>query len=511
MAPIRRLIVTGASGLVGRHLLEAWKEDFLIHGIARRSQSRSGAPRHPQIFWHQVDIGDRDRLARVFQDISASGGADACIHLAVHRDFTGEEHPEYWRTNVEGLRNVLDQCVSTGVRRFAFSSSLAACRFPPSGEAVDESSKPDGHHVFSRTKAAGEGMLREYGNRLHSTIIRFAAVFSDWCEYTPLFVLLSTWLSGAWNRRILAGRGTFAIPFLHVWDVAPFFRAVFERYERLDPEEILIASPDGAVSHRQLYDSATLLYHGDEVRPFRVPKPVCAAGIRVRYHLGRFQHERPFERPWMTPFIDRAMPINAARTRARLGWEPRERLSLLRRMPFLVENLKTDPLEWHRKNRAALREIRLRANLRVHAILERHLEDIARSLTDWLESPERLQQLPHYRTFGAEAHHWHHVLILRNLMNAVRSRERAVFMAYCADLARRRFEAGFSAQEVLEVFDALDRLCVMHLLRDPDARGLEAPIRAYVSMTLRFGADQVEEVFDRLTARERGEATSGSR
>jgi nucleoside-diphosphate-sugar epimerase len=504
-----RLVVTGASGFVGRHLLEAWKEDFLIHGIARRSQSRSGAPKHPNIAWHQVDIGDRDGLMRVFRDIAAAGGADACIHLAAHYDFTGEEHPEYWRTNVEGLRNVLDQCVSLGIPRFVFSSSLAACRFPPAGGALDESSAPDGFHVYSRTKAAGEGMLREYRDRMHSTIVRFAALFSDWCEYPPLFVLLSTWLSGAWNRKVLAGRGAFAIPFLHVWDVAPFLRALLDRFDRLEPEEILIASPDGAVSHRQLYESATLLYHGDEVPPLCVPKPVCAAGIAVRHFVGRFQHERPFERPWMARFIDRAMTIDGTRSRARLGWEPRERLSILRRMPFLVENLKTDPLEWHRKNRAALKEIRLRANLRIHALIERHEEGIARELTEWLSDPARGDRLPHYRAFGDEVHRWHHVLILRNLMNAIRTRERTVFMAYCADLARRRFESGFSAREVLEVFEALDRICVERLLQDADSKGLEASIRAYVSMTLRFGADQVEEVFDRLATRGRAEAGAG--
>jgi nucleoside-diphosphate-sugar epimerase len=202
-----RLVVTGASGFVGRHLLAALEEDFRIYGIARRSQARSGAPRHPNISWYQVDIGDRPGLTTVFDQIAADGGADTVIHLAAHYDFTGEEHPEYMRTNVEGLRNVLDLSKEHRVRHLIFSSSVAASRFPGPGRALDEDSLADGDHIYARTKRIGEAMLAEYGDAFRSTIVRFAAMFSDWCEYPPLFMFLLTWLSPAWNRGILGGRG----------------------------------------------------------------------------------------------------------------------------------------------------------------------------------------------------------------------------------------------------------------------------------------------------------------
>ena len=54
-----RLIITGASGFIGRHLLDYFKEDFRIVGLARRSQLHCGAPVHNNITWYQVDIGDR--------------------------------------------------------------------------------------------------------------------------------------------------------------------------------------------------------------------------------------------------------------------------------------------------------------------------------------------------------------------------------------------------------------------------------------------------------------------
>src|SRR5512143_783372 len=103
-----RLLVTGASGFVGRHLLDAIKEDYTIYGVARRSQARAGAPEHANIRWFQTDVADREPLFSTFRKIKELGGVDAVIHLAAHYDFTGKEHPDYWRTNVSGLRNVLD-------------------------------------------------------------------------------------------------------------------------------------------------------------------------------------------------------------------------------------------------------------------------------------------------------------------------------------------------------------------------------------------------------------------
>ena len=133
-----RLIITGASGFVGRHLVQALRDDFTIFGIARRSQARSGIPAHPNVMWFQADVGERPQIAPVFREIADRGGAETVIHLAAHYDFTGVEDPEYWRTNVIGLRHVLESAAVTGVRHFVFSSSVLACRPPRPGRAITE-------------------------------------------------------------------------------------------------------------------------------------------------------------------------------------------------------------------------------------------------------------------------------------------------------------------------------------------------------------------------------------
>lgn len=496
-----RLVITGASGFVGRHLLAALQADNLVFALARRSQGRARVPAHPNVRWLQADIAERAALERAFREVREAGGADALVHLAAHYDFSGEEYVEYWRTNVHGMRNVLELACEAGIRRCVFPSSLAACRLPAPGRALDETSPADGEHVYARTKKAGEDMLREFGGRLHSVSIRFAAMFSDWCEYAPLYMFLRTWLSTAWNRRILGGRGLTAIPYLHVRDAVRFFRLVLERPE-LPTGQVLVASPDGAVSHRELFEEATLLYFGERARPLLVPRPLCGPGIWVRDALGRLAGERPFERPWMARYVDTRMAADASRTRALVGFEPRQRLLILRRLPFLIQNLRCDPVEWQRLNHAALKQVRLQKHLILHALLRAHAATITGRFREAVSGGEGRRRFPGLARFGDAEHPAnHHAFALRHLIDTVGTGERSEFVAYCRDLAERAHEAGVPLGELCGELELLGTVAVRCLREDPEAADLTAEIRDHLLMTLRWGCDEVQEVYEHLGAR----------
>ena len=491
-----RLIITGSSGFVGRHLLQALMGRYEIYGLARRSQTRCGAPEHANIHWHQVDIVNTDRLRTIFQDIANVGPIDTVIHLAAHYDFEAEHEDEYYRTNVDGLRNVLDNCKEIGVKHVVFSSSLAACNFPARGSALTEDSEPDGDHVYAITKAIGERMLAEYSDSFNSVIIRFAALFSDWCEYPPMFMFIRTWLSRAWNRRILGGKGESAIPYLHVRDAVNFIEATLDHLPVLDDCEVLIASPDGAVCHTELYYSATHYYLGDSPVPYFVPRFLTGPGIRARCLLGKLTGEMPFERPWMARYVDLQLTVDGSRTRERLGWEPRSRLEILRRMSFLLENLKSDPVEWNRLNRAAMKQVRLRPNLGIAALLAKHREELSTRCTRTLHEQAEIGDLPSYGSVAHDELRWNYRLVLRHLMNSVRTRERNVFLAYCEDLAEHRWEQGFRAEEICGALEILNTICLDVLSDDQESRNLAPYFHDHITVTIRFGIDHILEVYE---------------
>jgi hypothetical protein len=288
------------------------------------------------------------------------------------------------------------------------------------------------------------------------------------------------------------------VPYLHIEDATGFLVHLLARLDQVGAGETVIASPDGAVSHRELFEAATLLYHGQRRRPLCVPKPLCGPGMWMRDAAGRVLGDRPFERAWMARYIDTRMEVDASRTRARLGWAPRPRLELLRRMPFLIENLKTEPLEWNARNREAMKEVRLRNNLRLHRLLLAHEGEISALFTEALRGPHGHERFPRYQEVSASDHQWNHRLILRQLMNTVRTCEKGVFTAYCRDLAERRFEQGYQAAEVCAALDELNRICLTVLGRDPESAELASELQDDITMTLRFGSDQIQDVYERL-------------
>ncbi len=494
-----RLIITGASGFIGRRLLDGLKERFQIVGMARRSQLRSGAPFHDNITWYQIDIGDRESTRTAFQFVRDSGGADFVLHLAAHYDFTGEDHPEYWRTNVDGLRNVLEECRDLELKRFIFASSVAACQFPPRGVRLNEDNPPDGDHIYAITKRQGEEMLAEYDD-VPSCIVRFAAMFSDYCEYAPMYIFLETWLSKAWNARILGGRGESAVPYLHIREVPMFFRRLFDRLDGVGQREVLICSPNETVNHRELFDLANLNFRGVRRKPVLMPAPLARVGVWGRDLLGRMLGNRPFERPWMVKYVDFVLAVDSSRTQGKLDWRPRERLCVQRRVPFMVENLKTDPLEWHRRNQAALKDIRVRPNLRIHRLLEKHHDEIRRRFVNaLLAGSAGATPFPSYQNVSKEILEWRFTVVLRHLLNAVRTSEKGLFTAYCRDLAEKRYDEAFAAEEVCRALTLLDQTCVEVLNRDPESQGLDEALRNYLTMTVQFGCDQVMEIYDELS------------
>ena len=145
----------------------------------------------------------------------------------------------------------------------------------------------------------------------------------------------------------------------------------------------------------------------------------------------------------MARYIDLKMTVNASKTRQRLGWAPRPRLELLRRMPFLLENRKCNPLEWNRLNRAAMKVVNIRPNLMIHRLLEEHKEEIRRALTQHLTTAHGHLRLIHYEHIPAHEHDWHHRQILRSLMNSIRTARRQSSCPTAGTLPNAVYSQGF--------------------------------------------------------------------
>jgi nucleoside-diphosphate-sugar epimerase len=494
-----RIIVTGASGFVGRHLLDGIKECFDIYALARRSQVQCGVPIHPNIYWTQVDIAESEPLAAALEWIRTQGPIDAFIHLAAHYDFTGRNSPEYQRTNIDGLNNTLDLSRNLGLRRFIFASSLAACPFPALGSAITEQTLPEATNPYARSKKAGESMVRVYSDSIPTCIVRFAALYSDWCEYPLLFNFLSNWLSIGWNARMIGGRGAFGIPYMHIRCAISFLSHLLRNLELPESGEIFNATPDGAVTVTELFEASTLAYFGERRRPIYVPKIVTRGWLHLQDTAGKAIGRRPFERPWMARYLDRQLVVDAAHTRNRLDWATKPRFNILRRMPFLVENLRTQPLRWTEVNNAAMRKEESGYGLKIQWLLEKHQDEICRREVEALLSEETDQTFGTYRQFDREEIAIRVLGAIRNLRRTIRTREMEPVGGHCRGVARDRFREGFSVEEVCAAFSSLGAISIEVLKEDAPPLGLERALTERITMAIQFGVDEVLDEYEVLS------------
>ncbi len=345
------MVITGATGFLGSQLVRQLRKEYRIVALGRRDPVAVGAPVGPGIEWFRVDIADFESLRRVFERIRELGGAHLLLHMAAYYDFTGDDNPEYQRTNVVGTENLIRLAEPLKLRRFIFASSIAACPFPEPGGAVTEATPPSAPVPYARSKQTGEDLMERYRDSVPSCIVRPAAVFSEWCEYEPLDAFLRTWCSHRPQARILAGRGRSAIPYLHVLDLLSFFLRVVEKCDELEPAEVLLASPDTATSHLDLFRTATRKWFGGGRLPIHIAPRLAAIGIRLREILGRTTRRMPFERSWMVDYIDRQLTVDASRTRRRIDWAPNPDLGVLTTLDAMVRNLRKDRRAWRRLNR----------------------------------------------------------------------------------------------------------------------------------------------------------------
>ncbi len=341
--PPRALVITGASGFIGRHVVLALCDRFHLYCLARRSQKEAEIQHSPNIHWIQADIADKKEMHRASELIHSSHDIGCVLHLAGYYDFSQKENPAYQLTNVNGTQNVLDLAHYVQAKQFIFSSSLAACEFTPPGQVVDESTPVSAEFPYARSKRQAEEILSKHKKNLQTCIVRLAAVYSDWCEFPPIYSLLETWLSHSPLSRALGGKGSFAIPYIHVHDVIEALCTIMDAQVRLPEFGVYNLSPNGATSHKALFQAATKYHFGHIHKPHPIPKPMAWFGLHMQNLFFRLTNKEPFERPWMAKYIDKQLTINADQTYQRLGWRPTPRYHILRRLLFMVENKRTHP------------------------------------------------------------------------------------------------------------------------------------------------------------------------
>lgn len=126
------IFVTGASGLVGSHLIQS----LLAKGKKVRALYRQAVPvfvGSEQCDWVKGDILDPIGLT------AALDGVDYVYHCAAIVSFAPGAAAKMLHSNVEGTANVVNACLAQAVKKLIFVSSVAALGRIRENEAINES------------------------------------------------------------------------------------------------------------------------------------------------------------------------------------------------------------------------------------------------------------------------------------------------------------------------------------------------------------------------------------
>ena len=153
-----RLAIIGASGFVGRHLVEhAIAADIDVVRIDRRPDTSRSRPQRERATQRVVPESASEATLR-----AALEGVDTAVHLAARVHQTGEHGPDLDATYLHANRDLALRwavaAASTGVRRFVFVSSVKAVA-ERSTRPLDETCDARPEDAYGRSKLAAERAL----------------------------------------------------------------------------------------------------------------------------------------------------------------------------------------------------------------------------------------------------------------------------------------------------------------------------------------------------------------
>lgn len=149
-----RALVTGATGLVGVHLVRRLREEGIRVRALVRPTSRTAVLQGWGVDLVVGDLADRAALR------AACRGVEVVFHCAA-RPPLGGTREEFFRDNVRGTVNVLDACVEAGVERFVHVSTVDVYGYADHDGADERTPfRPDG--FYSESKIEAEHAVARY-------------------------------------------------------------------------------------------------------------------------------------------------------------------------------------------------------------------------------------------------------------------------------------------------------------------------------------------------------------
>src|SRR5882724_7753700 len=259
-----KVFLTGATGFVGKHMLER----LLVEGHAVRAALRGLPGQKARLVGHTEHLGRKDDFRWVHGDIvegtrldEAMQGCDAVIHLVGIIIEKGTN--TFKRVHHLGTRNVVEAAKRTGITRFIQMSALGV--------------RADGVAAYQTTKWKGEEEVRHSG--IPFCILRPSLIFGEGDGFVTQ--MMATMRSAPFFRPV-PGDGTPKFRPIAVEDVATCFLRALTREVATD-QTVDLGGTDELTLNEVLAEIARCA--GVRKAAMHIPMPLMVAGATVAQKL----------------------------------------------------------------------------------------------------------------------------------------------------------------------------------------------------------------------------------
>ncbi|MFQ3597125.1 MAG: NAD-dependent epimerase/dehydratase family protein [Chloroherpetonaceae bacterium] len=169
-----KTLITGATGFIGSHLVDALLERGDEVRVLARASTLSESLKGKKIEVIKGDYGDIDSLKKAVKEV------DFIYHVAGVTKALDEK--TYIEGNIIATENLLKATIETNttLKRFLHVSSGAAAGPSPSAEEpIDETAPPKPVTLYGKTKLQAEEVCSRFYEKLPITIVRPSIIYGE--------------------------------------------------------------------------------------------------------------------------------------------------------------------------------------------------------------------------------------------------------------------------------------------------------------------------------------------
>lgn len=306
------ILVTGAGGRLGKHLLKLLLERKSRIRVLARAGADLSFPEGVEIF-----PGDITHPQTIFDAVR---GVDIVYHLAALVDYATSEKMLF-DVNVEGTRNLLKACVEVApnLKRFVYCSSTGAMGKELAEIPANEKTECIPTDNYGLSKLMAEKVVLEYKGKLPVVIVRPAVIYGEGFDegYFSVLKLLKR------HKARIVDSGDNVIPFVHAEDVVKAFALSAESPKAVG--QIYIIAGGEQMTQKEILEIAAREL-GVKPPHKHVPRFMAELEIQLFYLMSFFGGRRPPLDLEQLSVISSHRIFDISKAKKELGYSPEVRL-----------------------------------------------------------------------------------------------------------------------------------------------------------------------------------------